>query len=345
MMLERINPRGKSAIFNTVGHHNVVRDIMTGMPDAPRRTLDTRTCGVPTAREPLIQIGRRCFLKRSVSGTALIITAAGASGSYVAADPPDPVLHVGLVTDLHFADKPTAGTRHYRETPAKLAAAARTFSDRKIEMLVELGDLIDAADSVETEQGYLDTINTQFSQISADRHYVLGNHCVDTLKKREFLDAVKQADSYYSFDRVGYHFIVLDACFRQDGVAYERKNFQWTDTNIPDTELDWLKSDLSKATAPTIVFIHQRLDVPNNHGVKNQIAVREVLEKSGQVEAVFQGHSHQNDLNVINEIPYCTLVAMVEGSGPDNNAYSLLELHKDGTLQLHGFQQQASRKL
>ena len=64
-----------------------------------------------------------------------------------------------------------------------------------------------------------------------------------------------------------------------------------------------------------IVFAHQRLDVSNNHGVKTNSQVRSVLESSGKVLAVFQGHSHQNDVNEIGGIHYCTLVAMVEGSG------------------------------
>ena len=40
-------------------------------------------------------------------------------------------LHIGLVTDLHYADKPPAGTRHYRETLAKLAEAAEQFEKDK----------------------------------------------------------------------------------------------------------------------------------------------------------------------------------------------------------------------
>src|SRR6185436_16507773 len=60
----------------------------------------------------------------------------------------------------------------------KLVEAAAQFEKDKPTFVVELGDLIDAADSVETEQRYLKTINREFSVISQDRHCVLGNHCV-----------------------------------------------------------------------------------------------------------------------------------------------------------------------
>ncbi|MGI9497264.1 MAG: alkaline phosphatase, partial [Mariniblastus sp.] len=199
-----------------------------------------------------IKSGRRAFL---INGT-LMLAAASICPQALAISKFKPKLCIGLVTDLHYADKPPAGSRHYRESLAKLDAATAQFQKDQISFLVELGDLIDAADSVETEQSYLKTINQKFSKICPNRHYVLGNHCVDTLKKKEFLKGVGQEKSYYSFDQEGFHFIVLDACFRSDGVAYERKNFQWTDANIPQAELEWLKEDLKSNDKPVIVFAH-----------------------------------------------------------------------------------------
>lgn len=257
------------------------------------------------------------------------------------AETPTNATRIAMVTDLHYADKPAAGTRHYRETLSKLEEAATQFQQNKPDFLVELGDLIDRADSVETEQRYLKTINQPFSAICKDRHYVLGNHCVDTLKKDEFLGTVGQEKSYYSFDRGDFHFVVLDSCFRSDGEPYGRKNFKWTDANIPQAEIEWLQADLQATRRKTVVFAHQRLDVSNNHGVKNNADVRKVLESAGDVQAVFQGHSHANDLKEINGIHYCTLVAMVEGSGDKDNAYSLLTLADDGTISIDGFRKQS----
>lgn len=285
--------------------------------------------------------GRRAFLR---NGT-LVLTAApfGSailnSGRLFAEDRADN-LQIALVTDLHYADKPPAGSRHYRETPDKLAEAADYFAKQKPAFIVELGDFIDAADSVKTELGYLQRINRDFSTICKERHYVLGNHCVYTLTKQEFLDGVEREQSYYSFDRGEFHFVVLDSCFRGDGQPYGRKNFQWTDPNIPAAELEWLKADLASTAKKTVVFAHQRLDVSTQHGVKNAAEVRKVLEESGKVLAVFQGHSHKNDHKEIGGIHYCTLVAMIEGSGADNNGYSLMSLAGDGTISIEGFRKQ-----
>lgn len=286
---------------------------------------------------------RRSFLRDGTlllaAGSVLRAASARAGDGNEAGDR----LRIGLVTDLHYADKPPAINRYYRETPDKLAEAAERFRERRPSVIIELGDFIDSSHDVETDKKCLKRINEGLSAIAEDRHYVLGNHCVETLTKDEFLGGVGQERSFDSFDRGGFHFVILDGCFRSDGAPYGRNNSDWRDANIPRDQLDWLKNDLEAATGQVVVFIHQRLDVENNYGVKNAAEVRGVLERSGKVLAVFQGHYHRNDLKTIGGIPYCTLVAMIEGSGPENNGYSVLELAPDGSIKLEGFRKQESR--
>jgi predicted phosphodiesterase len=282
-------------------------------------------------------LSRRAFL---CGGTLLLTAASVRKTSLLGADDRSAAVRIGLVTDLHYADKPSVGTRHYRETSAKLAEAAVQFEKDRPDFLVELGDLIDAAETVATEQQWLARINREFTAICRDRHYVLGNHCVDMLTKAEFLDGVQQPKSFYSFDRNGFHFIVLDACFRADGVPYGRKNSRWDDANIPPDEWEWLRGDLADTRRRVIVFAHQRLDGADKHCVKNAAEVRSILQESRNVLAVFQGHSHQNDYKEIGGIHYCTLAAMVEGSGAESNGYSRLDVLADGSLIVQGFRRQ-----
>lgn len=290
----------------------------------------------------LIQPTRRAF----VCNGSLFLLGTGATAtalpSLFAAEELDArgKVRIGLVTDIHFADKPPRGSRHYRESLNKLAVATRQMQADQPEFMVELGDFIDSADSLADEKEHLKTIHQQFSKLPGEKHHVLGNHCVHTLTKKEFLGGVGQEKSYYSFDRNGFHFVVLDSCFRSDGEPYGRQNFEWTDPNIPAAEIEWLRKDLDHTQGKTIVFAHQRLDVENHYGVKNCKQVRSILENSGKVLAVLQGHSHKNEHQIIGGIHYCVLVAMVEGSGADNNAYSILDLFSEGTIRITGFQQQ-----
>jgi len=274
-------------------------------------------------------IRRRAFL--AAGGSALIAA-------------PKPVLRVGLVTDTHYADKPPAGTRFYRESLGKMREAVRRFRDERIDFAVELGDFIDAAPDAATEQQWLRTISQEFAACSPRRHFVLGNHCVQTLAKEEFLAACGASSAHYSFDRKGWHFVILDACYRADATPYRKGNFEWTDSQVPEAQRQWLAADLARAKGDTVVLVHQRLDVGGSYGVKSAEAVREILERSGKVALVLQGHSHKNDLKEINGIPYCTLAAMIEGSGETNSGYAVMELSADGAISIRGFRNQASRE-
>ena len=291
--------------------------------------------------DKVVQLGRRAVLRNGallLTGSALPISKWEA---LFAADLTQAtVVRGAMITDLHFADKPPAGSRHYRETPRKLAEAAKEIAASKPQFVVELGDFIDAADDVATEKKYLHQINEAFTKIPGDKHYVLGNHCVYSLTKDEFLTGVGKPRSYYSFDVGAVHFIILDSCFRSDGEPYGRKNFVWTDPNIPAAESAWLKDDLSANPRKTVVFAHQRFDVGSPYGVKNAAEIRTILEESGNVIAVFQGHSHHNDYKEINGVHYCTLVAMVEGAGVENNGYSTLEFAANGDVRVQGFRKQ-----
>ncbi|MCA9019039.1 MAG: metallophosphoesterase [Planctomycetaceae bacterium] len=295
------------------------------------------------SHSPIKSLGRRAFLKNGaliLSGLTLSTLSRKATGAFDTNK--RGTVRVGLVTDLHYADKPPAGSRHYRETLAKLKEATSQFQSDRPDFVVFQGDLIDSGKSLEQEKKHLQTVVEAISAIPFPKYYVLGNHCVDQLKKEEFLQGVGQKESFYSYDQNGSHFVVLDSCFKSDGTPYGRKNFKWTDANIPAEELAWLQADLEKTSLPTIVFVHQPLDLKDTdaHAVKNSSAVRQVLEQSGKVTAVFQGHSHHNKYSEIKGIHYCTMVAMVEGSGLANNGYSILDVYEDGSLVLNGFRKQ-----
>lgn len=286
-------------------------------------------------------IDRRAFLR----GGSLLLWAAGAPFGNARAEAPDAsrTLRIGLVTDLHYADKPAAGTRQYRDSLVKLADAAAVFRQARPDLVVELGDLVDAADSPRRELEYLRRINADLAALACPKHYVLGNHCVHTLTKSEFLAGVGQARSFYSVDAAGLRLVILDACFRRDGQPYGRANFRWNDANLPDEQVEWLRAELAAAPGSALVFVHQRLDVKKDYAVGNAAAVRKVLEQSGKVLAVFQGHSHQNDYQRIGSIHYCTLSALVEGPGRENNSFALLDVLKGGGLRLTGFKKQTTR--
>lgn len=299
---------------------------------------------MPYKSSNLLHCGRRAFLK---GGTLLLTGVALSSRNSTrllaaAAEDAKPLLRVGLTTDLHHANKDAVDVRYYRESLRKFAEAAKRFAEDKVDFVITLGDSIDSAASLDDEQAYLKQVVDHFSRIPCKSHFVVGNHCVSRLNKGEFLEIVGQERTYYSFDAANYHFVLLDACFRHDGAPYGRGNFDWTDSNIPPAELTWLRDDLRQTQHPCIVCIHQCLDVDRPLGVKNAAEVRKVLEDSGKVLAVLQGHRHEGCYQELGGLHYCTLKAMIEGSDPKNNAYALFDILPDHAMRISGFKNQKS---
>ena len=101
-------------------------------------------------------------------------------------------------------------------------------------------------------------------------------------------------------------------------MPYRPGEVDWTDSLLPAAQVGQLGRVLgdSNVTGAT-VFIHQRLDgcTDARYTVRNSDEVRAVLEASGKVGTVFQGHYHRGDRKEINGIRYITLPAMCEGEG------------------------------
>lgn len=285
---------------------------------------------------------RRRFLQ---SGTMLLATTLITGVDTLFADKrtsvEKPLLRIALITDAHYADKNPRINRYYRESTEKINAFVKQCKTLDPDFTVELGDLIDSGGDVDLDLETLRTANEVFQKSAGQRHYVLGNHCVETLMKREFMKEVGKENTYYSFDRKGHHFIVLDGCFRKDGTPYGRKNFHWTESSIPEEEIRWLREDLRNTDQPTIVLAHQCLDTEDHYSVANALEVRSILEGSGRVKLVLQGHYHKGRKQTLQGIVYCTLHAMVEGSGSANNAFSFLDIHDDGRFVLNGYFKQS----
>jgi len=288
------------------------------------------------------RISRRTFLKAAAGSLA-------ASSLYSARSP----LRFGVVTDVHYADRLRAGTRYYRLGLSKLAAVVNLMNSEEVGFLVELGDFKDqdVNPGEESTLAFLRSIEKTFQGFRGSRYHVLGNHDMDSITKAQFQSValntgIDPGRTWYSFDRGGYHFVVLDANFKSDMTPYSRGDFDWRDANIPPEQLDWLASDLRGAARPVVAFVHQRLDEWRGEpSIGNRVAVRRVLKDSGKVVLVLQGHVHQGDYQQIDGIHYYTLAASVEGDNPTDNTCAIVQLRPDGSAVVIGYQRAATLRL
>lgn len=297
-------------------------------------------------------ITRRVFLKASAASLA------GIGLAQLSCTMPTPsasgrrTSRFGIVADCHYADADTAGSRYYRRSLDKLTECVELMNAQKVDFLIELGDFKDQ-DNPAVEQrtiSHLRAVEEVLQEFTGPTYHVLGNHDEDSISKEQFLDNVENtginpAKSYYSFDLGGVHFVVLDANYKADGTDYDHGNFNWTDANIPPAELDWLEQELADARGDAVVFIHQLLDGTGSVYVNNAADVRRILEESGKVLAVFQGHHHSGSCSRIEGIHYYTLKAVVEGPGEEDNSYAIVEVRPDRSITVTGYRKAVSKHL
>ena len=296
------------------------------MPDAPGRWF----------------VERRDFLRVSAASLAGLVAFRGAdwaeAGTFAAG------VRFGVLTDAHYADAPSRGTRFYRESRTKVREAVARLEAARVAFLAQLGDIKDmvAGEAAARTLDYLSLIASETAQFNGPVYHVLGNHDMDNVSKPQALGllrstGVAEVRSFYAFSHSGVRFITLDACYTKAGEDYDRGNFDWRDANVPAAQLAWLRGELAASTEPVIVLAHQRLDGAGDVYVTNSTAVREAFEASGKVLAVFQGHDHPGARSTLGGIHYYTLRAVVEGSGQENNAYAVVDVHPDLSISVRGY--------
>jgi len=259
--------------------------------------------------------------------------------------PPPPVVEevkFGICTDTHYADKAPRGDMIMRDADEKLATAVVGWEAWEPDFVVELGDYIDGRWQGDLQYAIPDLqhIETVYDNLTCPRYYVLGNHDCLGLYKADFFANTGATERWFSFNVNGRHFVVLDAEWLTDTVEMGWLSID-AEGHIPAAELAWLVDDLALTSRKTIVFVHQRLDLTGYYGIDNAAAVRAVLEASGKVLLVCQGHNHINAKSVINGIPYVEFEAMVENYYPEN-AWAKVVVSVDDTINITGVGKQSS---
>ena len=256
----------------------------------------------------------------------------------------NPIVRFGFITDCHYAAhivRP-GDNRRYPQALRKLGDFVDAMNREGVDFVVEGGDFKDLGRTPSESLAYLDAMESCLAGFKGPRYHVLGNHDHDNLSKEEFLahisnDGQPAAKAWYSFVRGGVKFIVLDACYRPDGTPYCRGRFSWKETRLPQEQIDFLRAELASATGPCVPIVHQQLDAEDETCIQNAAEIRAILEQSGKVSCVIQGHLHEGSFREINGIGYYTGKASVIGEAPDSNAFAIVEIDAAGRVAIRGF--------
>lgn len=290
-------------------------------------------------------ISRRVFLKRSLVASLGVYTLP----TLLKAESQEPLLRFGLVTDSHYADREPGGVRFFRQSLLKMQESIQLFNQEKVDFVIHLGDFKDQDKNKKPEDTlrFLKELEAVYAQFKGPRYHCIGNHDVDSITKTQFLENTKNTgipntQSYYAFRHKDFQFIVLDANYHKDGRDhYYLEGANWQETHIPKDQLDWLSNTLESSDKPCIVFCHHPLYEYTHKGniyhVGNYQQVQKILQASGKVQAVFQGHTHADNHQELAGIHYTTMLAMVDYEGLDNNAYAIVELYPRERIEIVGY--------
>lgn len=231
-------------------------------------------------------------------------------------------MRFALITDVHFG--PLA---YFDGKLRKLSHEAGALTEQFVkhmneqvrpDVVINLGDVIED-ESHERDAAQYGTFARLLSELSAPVMHVAGNHDTVNLSAedlRSFWGGT--GPLYYAAHIAGVSFLVLH--------THETKDVA---VRLPEEQFRWLEQQLAAATAPVIVLMHHpasELDLRGNRWfekaphicrIAERRRLRGLLEASGKVVAVFNGHAHWNHLDVISGIPYLTLQSLTENLDDD----------------------------
>lgn len=243
----------------------------------------------------------------------------------------------GVIADVHHGLA--------NDTIPRLEAFLTACEGRELDFIIQMGDF----NHPEREaMPFLDT----WTDHRGPRYGVLGNHDMDRGSKERILDWWQVPHRHYSFDAGFAKFIVLDANhLRADGklIPYESGNWYRsgiTVSLVDPEQIEWLRGELAASEKPVVVFIHQAIDeIWSGGSCQNRAEVRRVLEESGKVVAVLQGHEHVDQHEERNGIHYLRVNSasylwvgeqygrMAHYRDP---LYAFVTLHPDGRMEVEG---------
>lgn len=266
-----------------------------------------------------------------------------------------PSLRIAHLTDLHVF--------HERGAAAGLEACLVHAQERRPDVIFTGGDLV--MDTLECDR---DAAHAQWqlvqdvlrANLSTPIEHCIGNHDVwgwakpgcSPLEagygKGIALDRLALERPYRSFDRAGWHFVVLDSTHPgPDGWGYTAK--------LGEEQYEWLEADLASTTLPVFVLSHipilcmvAFLDGDNEASGDWRVPgawmhldarrIKDLFLRHPNVKVCVSGHIHLVDKVEYLGVTYLCLGAVCGGwwNGPFQECargYSMIDLFADGSFQ------------
>jgi len=202
----------------------------------------------------------------------------------------------GVCTDIH--------KDLIHDADSRLQCFVNEMTELDLDFIMQLGDFCQPHGR---NQGFMYVWNSY----QGDSFHVLGNHDVDGgFSWDQTMEFYGMDAPFYSFDRGGFHFIVLDCNNKPEGHTSGYPAY------VGKKQLEWLETDLSRTEYPTFIFSHQSLTDACGGQVVNFKAVQAVVNRSrwnsdsSKVVACINGHTHLDHASQSEGVHYLSLNSM-----------------------------------
>ena len=231
-------------------------------------------------------------------------------------------MRFALISDQHFG-RPAYYGGKLRKLSQQAPELTRAFVDQmnsvvRPDLVINLGDVIEDESHDADLRNYQEFVHI-LTELDAPVLHVAGNHDFVHLRAEELTELWRHTGTlYYSRAVAGVHFSILHTIEKKD-----------ESVRLPAEQLDWLQHDLASAELPVVLLMHHPASemvlegnrwfehAPHICRVAERRKLRELLEASGKVVAVFNGHVHWNHLDLIAGIPYVTVQSLTENLDED----------------------------
>lgn len=244
-----------------------------------------------------------------ISGGA-ILGATGVMGSARAdARAAGAPFRVCVFADLHY----TPGV-YTNDDPEFLEKILTRAEAERCDMVIHLGDMVQ-----NVAERSVRKLVERYNSFRIPAFHVIGNHEQDGTTHEEVLQAFGMERGYYSVDRGGFRFIVLDPNYFCNAPGkfihftkgnYFHRSIISTINWIPPEQVEWLKEMIDTSPHPCAVFAHQSFERgPAGSVVCNADEIRNIFafanaKTPGKVRLVVNGHMHVDHLRILDNIAY-----------------------------------------
>jgi len=270
---------------------------------------------------------------------------------------------IGIVSDCQYCDcEPRfvgGADRYYKKSPNRLRKAVTKLNTQNLEFTIHLGDFID--------QNFksFDTLTPIWKQLKSTSYHVLGNHdfsVADSLKNK-IPSKMGLKNRYYSFDKHGWKFIVLDGndLSLHGAITKERYNnaevflekitkdsliyAKFYNGGLGSKQLNWVKNELNIAQQQNLkvcFFNHYPVNPINKLNLWDRDAFLSLIKNYSNVKLYLNGHDHAGAYKKVNGVHYVTFKGMVDTK--TQNSFAVVNFTKDSVF-IKGYGREITRDL